>query len=244
MTDIAKILKDAPKNLKLYSLVHGEVTLRSVDTTKECYPIDVMDKQGSIWKTFTKFTKDGKLYHDYENTECVLFPSKEHKSWDGWQLVLFNIGNFVTDTRNNESYILTDINKNSHTFTVMNARNIAHDELPKYFRYATQEEKNEVSHELTMNKLRFNLETQQFERTDTDNAKEKKFSINDLHPFDKVLTRNHPDGTWSANYYSHKVKSGYVCVAGFTHSYCIPYNDETSKLLGTKNDCPKKYKTW
>lgn len=242
MTDIAKILKYAPKNLKLYSLVHGEVKLKGIYPEQEYYPIEIItDKQGN---SNDSFTKNGKIFYDFTDGECMLYPSKEHKSWDGWQLVLFNIGNFVTDTRNNESYILTDINQNSHTFTVMNARNIAHDELPKYFRYATQEEKNKVSHELTMNKLRFNLETQQFERTDTDNAKEKKFSINDLHPFDKVLTRNNPDSTWSANYYSHKVKSGYVCVAGFTHSYCIPYNDETKHLLGTKNDCPKKYKTW
>lgn len=244
MTDIAKILKDAPKNLKLYSVVHGEVTLKNVDTTQEYYPIDIIAKQSNCTEALSK---DGKMYYDYKDTECILYPSKEHKSWDEWQLVLFNIGNFVTDTRNNESYILTDINQNSHTFTVMNAKNIAHDELPKYFRYATQKEKNEVSHELTMSKLRFNLETQQFERTDIDNAKEKKFTIDDFKPFDKVLVRDTNSESWYCNLFSHFNKNAsYGKYEGVFGNWiqCIPYNDETKHLLGTTDDAPDKYKTW
>lgn len=57
-------------------------------------------------------------------------------------------------------------------------------------------------------------------------------------PFDRVITRNDDDDIWTANIFSHMDSHGeYVtigCVGGYT--YCIPYNDETEKLIGTTNN--------
>ena len=57
-------------------------------------------------------------------------------------------------------------------------------------------------------------------------------------PFDRVITRNDDDDIWTANIFSHMDSRGeYVtigCVGGYT--YCIPYNDETAKLIGTTNN--------
>lgn len=57
-------------------------------------------------------------------------------------------------------------------------------------------------------------------------------------PFDRVITRNDDDDIWTANIFSHMDSHGeYVtigCVGGYT--YCIPYNDETAKLIGTTNN--------
>lgn len=57
-------------------------------------------------------------------------------------------------------------------------------------------------------------------------------------PFDRVITRNTADDVWTANIFSHMDSHGeYVtiaCVGGYTH--CIPYNEETAKLIGTTKD--------
>lgn len=61
-------------------------------------------------------------------------------------------------------------------------------------------------------------------------------------PFDRVITRNDDDDIWTANIFSHMDSHGeYVtigCVGGYT--YCIPYNDETAKLIGTTNNVEGK----
>lgn len=72
----------------------------------------------------------------------------------------------------------------------------------------------------------------------------KKKQIVDLNPkwtikpFDRVITRNDDDDIWTANIFSHMDSRGeYVtigCVGGYT--YCIPYNEETAKLIGTTNN--------
>lgn len=58
------------------------------------------------------------------------------------------------------------------------------------------------------------------------------------NPFDRVITRNDDDDIWTANIFSHMDSHGeYVtigCVGGYT--YCIPYNEETAKLIGTTNN--------
>lgn len=54
-------------------------------------------------------------------------------------------------------------------------------------------------------------------------------------PFDRVITRNASDDVWTANIFSHIDLHGeYVtiaCVGGYT--YCLPYNEDTAKLIGT-----------
>ena len=57
-------------------------------------------------------------------------------------------------------------------------------------------------------------------------------------PFDRVITRVDRNAIWSANIFSHIDQNGeYVtigCIAGYP--YCIPYNEETAKLIGTTNN--------
>lgn len=57
-------------------------------------------------------------------------------------------------------------------------------------------------------------------------------------PFDRVITRNAADDVWTANIFSHMDSHGeYVtiaCVGGY--AYCLPYNEETAKLIGTTKD--------
>ena len=57
-------------------------------------------------------------------------------------------------------------------------------------------------------------------------------------PFDRVITRVDSNAIWTANIFSHIDQYGeYVtigCVGGYP--YCIPYNEETAKLIGTTNN--------
>ena len=74
----------------------------------------------------------------------------------------------------------------------------------------------------------------------------KKFDINALKPFDRVLARDHDIDLWKCDFYSHYIKNthyAYRCIYN-QHHQCIPYNDETKHLVGTDKDCPEYYKTW
>lgn len=75
----------------------------------------------------------------------------------------------------------------------------------------------------------------------------KKFDINTLKPFDKVLTRDNDINVWVCRIYSHyrntTSKYRHVCINN-SYIQCIPYNDETKHLVGKISDCPEYYKTW
>lgn len=77
-------------------------------------------------------------------------------------------------------------------------------------------------------------------------VKKEKFDPKTLHPFDKVLVRDCGGDMWKVDFYSHKDTDGefpYVCI-GSPYTYCIPYNDETKHLVGTKEDAPEYYRYW
>lgn len=74
--NIAKILENCPKGMKLYSPVYGEVEFVKVKYGGN-YAIHCIVKNG----TLDYFTSDGCLYCDYPDAECVLFPSKDQRDW-------------------------------------------------------------------------------------------------------------------------------------------------------------------
>lgn len=73
----------------------------------------------------------------------------------------------------------------------------------------------------------------------------KKFDINTLKPFDKVIARDASSYKWTVSFFSHLKNTGFkfVCSSD-VYKECIPYNDETKHLVGTTGDCPEYYKTW
>lgn len=97
------------------------------------------------------------------------------------------------------------------------------------FRYATEEEKQQLFDALAKVGKAWDAE---------------KKAIVDLKPkwtpkpFDRVITRLSDDAIWTANIFSHIDRHGkYVtigCISGYHH--CIPYNEETAKLIGTTKD--------
>ena len=79
--DLVKILKDFPRGTKLYSPLCGEVVLNSVDEYCIDYPIEVNCDIGQL-----TFTRDGRLYDEFPDCECVLFPSKDQRDWSKFKM--------------------------------------------------------------------------------------------------------------------------------------------------------------
>ena len=57
-----------------------------------------------------------------------------------------------------------------------------------------------------------------------------------LKPFDKVIVRCSKADNWSIDFFSYKVSNGYICTGDAWFKYCLPYNEETAKLVGTTNN--------
>ena len=58
----------------------------------------------------------------------------------------------------------------------------------------------------------------------------------ELKPFDKVLVRNDNIRKWEADLFGFKNVTGHYHCVGGTWLQCIPYNEETAKLIGTTNN--------
>ena len=73
--------------------------------------------------------------------------------------------------------------------------------------------------------------------------KKEKFDPKTLKPFDRVLVRDRDIEHWICNLFSHIINDEYLCI-GSCFIYCIPYNDDTKHLVGTKEEAPEYYRYW
>lgn len=80
--------------------------------------------------------------------------------------------------------------------------------------------------------------------------KKERFDPKTLKAFDRVLSK-YDGGCWSANLFSHIEEENnkyhgtcsFVC-NGSLVKFCIPYNDDTKHLVGTKEEAPEFYRYW
>ena len=97
MINVAKLLKDCPKETKLYSPLFGEVKFNYTNDSE--YGIVVTDSE----RCYRSFDKYGRFFTKFNNAECLLFPSKDCRTWEGWKLPSepkFKVGNWAVSTRN------------------------------------------------------------------------------------------------------------------------------------------------
>ena len=76
--------------------------------------------------------------------------------------------------------------------------------------------------------------------------KKEKFDPKNLKPFDRVLGRDCNNHIWKCDLFSHITGQDYFpykCV-GKSYKYCIPCNDDTKHLVGTKDEAPEYYRYW
>lgn len=75
----------------------------------------------------------------------------------------------------------------------------------------------------------------------------EKFDFSTFKPYDKVLVRNDNDSIWIPTFFSiHNngfcsYKNRFIITDNISYKQCIPYNEETIYLAGTKQEAPKKY---
>lgn len=93
MINIAKLLKNCPKGTKLYSPIIGEVEFVEVINTSSM-PIRV---EGQGFRL--SFDAYGRyMGNDYPDSECLLFPSKDCRTWENFKLPVqpnFKVGNWI-----------------------------------------------------------------------------------------------------------------------------------------------------
>lgn len=75
--DLTKILKDCPEGTKLYTTIWGEVTFINVsENVCNLYPIIIYNECDHVG-----LTKDGRYLINKQDSECILFPSKDQRDW-------------------------------------------------------------------------------------------------------------------------------------------------------------------
>ena len=105
----------------------------------------------------------------------------------------------------------------------------------KDYRLATEEEKQKLFVALEKEGKRWNAEKKCIEDI------KPKYTF---QPKDWCLMRTASDYAWCLCQFSNMDSDSYVAIGGAMHEYCIPYNDEIKRLLGTTDAAPEKYKTW
>ena len=228
--NIAEILRDMPKGIKLYSPLFGKCELIGVDNSK--YPIAIKAQRidGAISKGIMK---DGRYFDGYEDAECSLYPSAKMCCWDkffkrGDVLVDEDLETAVVfDGWANDDY--TEFNTAINHYKISDTWGEGDICCTLLFRKATDEERAEfIAAAEKHYGGKYNPETLRVEPVKV--AEPKCL----LKPFDKVLVRDSDAGIWKAAHFSHYIgeyEYPYFTTAS-AYKQCVPY-DCNEHLLGT-----------
>lgn len=119
--DLTKILKNCPKEQKLYSPLFGEVDFKEIRSDDEC-PIIIT--KGAL---LASFTEEGFYYAD-EDGECLLFPSKEQRDWSKFSAPWYKKEKFDPKTLQPFDKVLVRCNESSkwgcHFFSYIDDTNL------------------------------------------------------------------------------------------------------------------------
>lgn len=91
--NLVEILKDCPAGTKLYSPIFGEVTFMKIykDNT---FSIMVITSGDEI----VHFSAKGQYYQSYDDSECLLFPSKDQRDWSKFSAPWYKKDRFDPNT--------------------------------------------------------------------------------------------------------------------------------------------------
>lgn len=226
--NIAEILKDCPKGMKLYSPICGEVKFSRIDDDFN-FPIITQTVMGGVGF----FTKEGCINYSYPEAECFLFPSRKMRDWTKF----FKRGDVVYSKSGKISAIFEGWVNDDYTefnttinFYVADA-SYGEEEVcnTDCFVKASEEERAVfIANAEKHYKGKYNPETLQVEPVKPTCP---------FKTFDKVLVRDCEEHEWYANCFSHYRGNDkdfpYACF-GNNFRYCIPY-EGNEHLLGTKD---------
>lgn len=222
MKNIAEIVKDMPQGTKLWTPICGEVVLLDIGLS-DLYPIVVRDS--SLMKY--SFTKKG-TYYEQKGAEMLLFPSKEMRDWSK----VFKNGDVLENTSDNvfPRYVIFEkfIDDKYTTFEAITRIIVGSETVRSIIQNTLSYSK--VEDEDMASEIKKKIQ----------NIVDKKpeSSAPEFQPFDKVLVRDHDGQKWIPTLFGFFCQDeGYVFpyeTACGAYKCCIPYNEKTKHLLGTK----------
>lgn len=237
--NIAEILKDKPKGTKLYDYLHNkEVKFDNIIS---------VNGETSIWCVRTK-ENNVVVHHGYselgtlrgcEDGLQILMPSKEMRDWykfvwkkgailvsnDGEAVVMFLEWANDAYTEFLGAKFPVKIEEGKSTFNTCDFESCCQS-------YNIESYINPTTGEFSVKTVRITVGNS--EPNEPNKPIEPKYSFK---PFDKVLVRDRDDEKWSCDFFSYMEDGKAVCTGTFcTGTFwlqCLPYNEETAKLVGT-----------
>ena len=215
--NLCEVLKYCPQGETFWSPMLGDVKLCYIDI--EAKHVTVTIKIGATWDINANGTI---TIDDVTSEEIMLYPSREQRDWS----------KFTAPWLKKEESIKPKFKVGDR---------IRHKETNKDDVYEISEVYDDFYGIDGFNWGIYIKYQDQYELVPN------KFDPKTLKPFDRVIIRNVLN-VWTCTLFSHisdKPDSRYIYVTcESVHKYCIPYNDETKHLVGTKEDAPEFYKYW
>lgn len=248
--NLVEILKDCPKGTKLYSPICGNCELEEVEDIETTFPICVLYQHNEFKNRigFT-FTKEGYPIADVEDSECLLFPSKDNRDWSTFRIpfrdgdiVTYEDGDgnvkvFIFNEYMNDGYAACYVAYFSEKALLLKKSIYGY----RINRLATEEEKGKLFKAMADNGYKWNPDTKEVETLEEE---KQKWNPDTLQPFNMVLVRDNENDIWRGDFFLYKQGAmphyPYICIRS-EWRFCIPYNEETKHLLGTNQEAPEYY---
>ena len=259
--DLTKILKDCPEGTKLYTPIWGEVTFIKVsENVCNLYPIIIYNECDHVG-----LTKDGRYLINKQDSECILFPSKDQRDWSKFTAPWYKkekmntIAQIEKQRDKDKDKLIQELGKYKVKYTqevlekyINNMSNKNNERLRKtaiaFLKdFAKQGYENAVE---CIDWLEKQREQEEHKFKVGDKLIQNKFDPKTLKAFDRVLARI--DGgdvyCWFADFVSTPTIEKYdllPCImSNKDANMIIPYNDETKHLVGTTDEAPEYYRYW
>lgn len=138
----------------------------------------------------------------------------------------------TNDIKYIHSYIALKYDEDGKADSEMLCSNVSLEKEEIYcLRYATDEEKKQLSEKIAKTNRRWNPNNKELE--------EVKAPKELFQPFDKIVAKQgFNDAKWVIDFYSYYNEKNYkesrfIGTGGTSYAYCLPYNEATKKLIGT-----------
>ena len=222
MINLVNILKHCPKGTRLYSPIYGEVVLDSVQS-KSIYTLAKTNNGATL---VVEFNHLGRLYYEFSNSECVLFPSKDQRDWDKFRIPAKKGDIMMFDDKS--AVFMIDAMTDDYV-TI-----IAYVDKYSTFRTGGHMLLNYIPASKDMKKKFFDAMDKAGYTWDGETLKKKEPQFK---PFDKVLVRDSKSEKWECTFYSHFNSKGiyhHITVSG-AYIMCIPFEGNEYLVGTTKN---------
>lgn len=223
MTNLVSILKHCPEGTKLYSPIFGEVTFTRISISNNILG-KAKKSNGDI--TSVAFTRFGRFYCEFPNSECVLFPSKSQRDWTTFQIPVKR-GDIMMFS-DKSAVFMVDTVEDDHVTTIASV------DKDSSFRLNLSVFVDYIPAPEDMKRGFFDAMDKAGYTWDGETLKKKEYQFK---PFDKVLVRDNETQKWRCAFYSHfEPRSAYCHVTtNCAYATCIPF-EGNEHLVNTTNN--------